>query len=199
MEREKYNFIGSPARATRPVTGAHWSSPFAIMIVPAGPSAPSLTSPTNGASINDDTPAFAWGANSDPLVTYNIQISASSTFDPLTKEADDLTSAAYTPTHLEDGKYYWRVRGKSKYGIYGGWSAVRYFNLDTIRPAAPALVNPISGTVVNEIPVFSWTTSTDWKAYQFAYSLSDNLVGTDSEDYIYVSRRVDHQLHHTRH
>ena len=66
-------------------------------------------------------------------MTYNIQISASSTFDPLTKEADGLTSAAYTSAHLDDGKYYWRVRGESKYGIYGGWSAVRYFNLDTVR------------------------------------------------------------------
>ncbi len=167
-----------------------WSAPFSIMIVPAAPGGPGLTSPANGAASNDDTPQLTWSQVSGAY-SYNVQLSLSSTFDPLAESADDLAEANYTAGPLEDGKYYWRVRCKSIYGIYGSWSSVRNFTLDTVSPDAPALVSPISGAKVNDVPAFTWSAVTGATAYQFAYSLSDNAAAA-----IYLSDELT-TLSHT--
>jgi Subtilisin-like serine proteases len=164
-----------------------WSSPFRIMSVPAGPAAPALSSPSNGAYLNDKTPEFTWVANTNPEVTYQIQISTNSGFSSILQETDNLTTAAYVSAHLDDGKYYWRVRGKSKYGIYGGWSSIRYFRIDTERPEAPDLVSPVSGARTVGEPIFAWSAVSGATAYQLALSLSDNLKGSESNEYIYIS------------
>jgi len=160
-----------------------WSAPFSIMIVPAAPGGPGLTSPANGAIGNDDTPQLTWAEVSD--VSYHVQISTESDFDPLAQQADNLTEESFSAAHLEDGKYYWRVRCKSEYGIYGGWSSLRYFTIDTLSPSAPTLLSPVSGAKAYVVPSFYWNAVSGAAAYQFAYSLSDDPAAA-----IYLSGEI---------
>jgi hypothetical protein len=68
---------------------------------------------------------------------YDVQLSTSSGFSPLSREATDLDVLTYTPEALPEARYYWRVRAKNENGTAGAWSSTRYFTVDTSAPAAP--------------------------------------------------------------
>ena len=158
-----------------------WSAAYTVMVVPPGPNGPTLTSPSYGALVNTDTPELTWTAVTDALA-YQVQLSSTYSFDTILESSADLTELTYTAGPLDDAKYYWRVRSKSEYGIYGSWSAVRNFTVDTSKPDAPVLINPVSGAQSAGMPIFSWGSVTDAEAYQFEYGLSDN-----NAEYIYRS------------
>ncbi len=166
-----------------------WSSSFIVIVVPDGPAAPTLTSPAYGAEINTNTPGLVWTLVTD-AVAYQIQLSDTYNFATITESADDLTEASYTAGSLGEGKHYWRVRSKSEYGIYGSWSAVRNFTVDTINPDAPVLISPVSGAHSTGMPIFSWSIVADAEAYQFEYSLSNN-----SAEYVYRSEELTGTSH----
>jgi subtilisin family serine protease len=158
-----------------------WSSSFVVTVVPNGPDGPTLTSPTYGALVNTDTPELTWTAVTD-AVAYQVELSSTYAFDTVLESSGDLTELSYTAGPLDDAKYYWRVRSKSEYGIYGSWSAVRNFTVDTSKPVAPELISPVSGAQSAGMPIFSWGSVADAEAYQFEYGLVDN-----GEEYIYRS------------
>ena len=194
MEREEQYYWFARARDAAGNWSA-WSSPFRIMSVPAGPAAPALSSPSNGAYLNDDTPAFSWAEVAAALGGYNIQIAENSSFSPVLESADELMDESYTAGPLEDGRYYWHVRSKSQYGIYGSWGSIRYFIIDTVSPEAPSLISPVSGARTVGEPMFAWGAVSGATAYQLALSLTDNLKGTNSEDYVYISDELSVTSH----
>ncbi len=158
-----------------------WSSSFVVTVVPPGPAGPTLTSPTYGEFLNTSTPELDWTAVSG-AVAYQVELSSTYAFDTVLESSGDLTELTYTAGPLGDAKYYWRVRSKSEYGIYGAWSAVRNFTVDTSKPVAPELISPVSGAQSAGMPIFSWGSVADAEAYQFEYGLVDN-----GEEYIYRS------------
>ena len=158
-----------------------WSSSFVVTVVPPGPDGPTLTSPTYGALVNTGVPELIWTAVTG-AVAYQVELSSTYAFDTVLESSGDLTELSYTAGPLDDAKYYWRVRSKSEYGIYGSWSVVRNFTIDTSKPVAPELTSPVSGAQSAGMPIFSWGSVTDAQAYQFEYGLSDN-----SAEYVYRS------------
>ena len=167
-----------------------WSAAFTFTVVPPGPDAPTLTSPTFGEDINTNTPELLWTAVAD-AAAYQIQLSSSYDFAVITETADDLPDASYTAGPLTEGKHYWRVRSKSVYGIYGSWSAIRNFTVDTVNPVAPTLQGPINGAQVIGMPVFYWSAVDDAMAYQFEYGTDEN----NPDDYVYRSDELDSTSH----
>ena len=126
---------------------------------------------------------------------YNIQIADNSSFSPVLESADELMDESYTAGPLDENKYYWHVRSKSQYGIYGGWSSIRYFVIDKTSPEAPSLISPVSGARTVGEPVFARGAVSGATAYQLALSLTDNLKGTNSEDYVYISDELSVTSH----
>jgi hypothetical protein len=102
-----------------------WSTVRSVRIKFAGPT---LTSPSNGATVSDLIPTFTWDAVNG-ATNYTIQVSKNSTFSPLVF-SKTATSPTYTHTaNLQAGiTYYWRVRvrGPNTYGP-GDWSQVFTF------------------------------------------------------------------------
>lgn len=76
------------------------------------------------------TPLLTWGI-SDGAVSYEVQVSASSTFLPLVFTNNQITSDSVTLTALADGVYFWRVRAKGGNGVWSTWSEPQSFFIQT--------------------------------------------------------------------
>lgn len=102
------------------------------------PHTPSLISPTNGASMTDNTPLFDWSDVTDPSgVTYDLSIARDGGFVSIVLSKNGLTASTYTLTPAEAlvaGKYYWRVRAVDGAGNVGSWSENWSF---TVSPPSP--------------------------------------------------------------
>ncbi|MCZ7539803.1 MAG: M6 family metalloprotease domain-containing protein [Anaerolineae bacterium] len=117
---------------------------------------PSLLSPVNGSTTNDNTPTFTWGAVTG-ATSYRIQASTSATFASTVINSTK-SGTTHTPaTALADGLYYWRAQAKGADGIWGLWSAVWTVTVDTVKPAKPTLLSPVKDDLVTtNLPSFDW-------------------------------------------
>ncbi|MFA5401208.1 MAG: right-handed parallel beta-helix repeat-containing protein [Dehalococcoidia bacterium] len=138
---------------------APWSTIRSFTNSPAGPPAPVLTAPTDGATVSGSSVTFQW--NATPGVTNNaIQVSTSPTFSTLfhynyTRGA---TTIKYKDFPANGTTYYWRAASYNDSG-WGDWSASRSFinNPGGITPVAPALQAPADGAIVSGSSVtFQW-------------------------------------------
>lgn len=93
------------------------------------PSAPALASPSDGATLATDTPAFDWGDVSDPSgVTYRIQIDNDPDFSSPEADESGLTLSEFTlTTTLAEGDYVWRVKVTDGAGNSSEWPQVWSF------------------------------------------------------------------------
>ena len=106
------------------------------------PSAPELSSPTDGSSSCNRRPQFQWqqvaGAEQ-----YRIRISHGDTSSTVIQT--DVEETSYTPsTDLAPGTYFWLVRAYDGCG-WSSWSAEWWFTILS-PPPAPALTLPADGT-----------------------------------------------------
>jgi hypothetical protein len=111
------------------------------------PLAPTLKAPAAGAFLRVKDVDFDWTdvVNADH---YQLQISKTTAFkEPLVADIDNPEPGdqPFTVPDLPDGLYYWRIRAIDEVGVAGSWSVTRSFTVDTIAPAAPALVAPLAG------------------------------------------------------
>jgi large repetitive protein len=157
-------------------------------ISPVAPPAPTLSAPAT--FTNDTTPVFNWNAVSSAsgaIVTgYELQISMSNNFAVLVG-GNTITIAGQSSVSYEwvselptsTGQvYYARIRAVNSLNVYGNWSAVRNFTLDTTAPSVPVLTAPANNsTVATLTPTFIWTTVPGVARYEIRYSTSPNLVG----------------------
>ena len=126
---------------------------------------PLLLSPADGSATNDNTPTFAWQTVAG-ATSYRIQASQRADFSSLAVNATR-SSTTYTPgTALADGLYYWRVQAKGADGIWGLWSDVWTVTIDTVKPAKPTLLSPVSGAILSTgQPAFDWSDVADAAYY----------------------------------
>jgi hypothetical protein len=102
------------------------------------PSTPSLISPTNDASMTDNTPLFDWSdVNDQSGVTCDLSIARDAGFVSTALLKNGVTTSTYTLISAEalvTGKYYWRVRAVDGAGNVGSWSENWSF---TVSPTLP--------------------------------------------------------------
>jgi nitrogen fixation protein FixH len=149
--------------------GAYTSS-WRLVVDTVAPGSPTLSSPGNGASTNDNTPTFTWGNATDAspssgLASHTLQYSKDQTFATGVTTVTGLGSSYTVPSGspLSDGTWYWRVRGVDFAGNTGSWSATNYvIIIDTVVPGAPILSSPTTGSATsNSRPTFAWSAATD--------------------------------------
>jgi LasA protease len=106
------------------------------------PGTPVLVSPTGVISVNNVT--FKWNATY-AVVNYRIQIATDATFATPLVSALTGTQASYSITMLNDGTYYWRVRGEN-FSNLGPWAVTGSFIKRTITstPTSTATVTATS-------------------------------------------------------
>ena len=175
-----------------------WSSTWSFTIL-STPSAPSLSSPSNGSSTSDTTPDFDWSSVSE-ATSYRIQVDNNSNFS--SPEIDTtVLSSNYTPgSALSPDIYYWRVQASNSCGT-GPWSSVVWeltIETDCPQPPAPSLTSPSnSSNTNNDTPTFDWDAATDSDEYQIQvdnnsdFSSSEIDETTTSTDYTPASGLSD--------
>ncbi len=110
---------------------------------PPTPSAPTLLSPANQATVAQPI-TFDW-TNAANAVSYTIQIDNSSNFTTPLTFSQTVSVSQITIGGLPAQQLWWRVRGRNSAGVFGPFSSSRRF---TAQPAAASLssvsVNPNS-------------------------------------------------------
>ena len=145
------------------------------------PTAPVLTSPSNGAGGQGTSVMLRWGTV-DTAVSYTVQVSTGSDFSALTVNQAGITSASYAVNGLTTGiTYYWQVSATSAANSTGPWSAIWSFSTPAV-PAPPTLTSPANGAVGQAASVtLHWGTVNTATSYTVVLSTASNFsVFTDS-------------------
>ncbi|MFH0832703.1 MAG: hypothetical protein V1900_03230, partial [Candidatus Aenigmatarchaeota archaeon] len=105
------------------------------------------------------TVVFNWSSASDSgcagFSNYTIQIANKSDCTGLLYESNQ-TASNYT-VNLSNGVYYWRVRGKDRYGNDGSWSNCR--NLDVYDNLSISINAPVENQIVHKGTIASLTST----------------------------------------
>jgi|GEM_PF-2711645 len=155
---------------------------FSIIYDTQKPSAPVLSSPANGATINDVRPTLQWNAASDSgsgIKGYTLQVSPNDSFigtGTITKA--NLTSTYYTITsgeQLNEDTYYWRVYAVDNAGNISLSSSIRSFNVFPV----PNLISPANNITTNDsTPLFKWSSVPYASSYTLQISESSSFETT---------------------
>jgi len=179
-----------------------WSSVWSFTVDTIAPAAPTLLTPIDGLTDNDNTPYFNWNIVVDG-VEYQIQIDITDSF--LSTLVDTLVvENEYNHTSaLGDGLHYWRVRAKDAAGNWGSWSASRTFTIDTTGPDAPSLVSPSHGETLttDNTPMMLWDVSVGAVEYEILIDndldfLSPNVAATSDNPFYNVDTALDNALYY---
>lgn len=141
------------------------------------PAAPTLRSPSNGATNQSLTPTLAWYSVTG-ATSYRLQVSTSSTFATSEVDLAGITTTSVGVSGLTAGTtYYWRVLAANANGE-GPWSSARRFTTAAPKPpAAPRLLSPSSNaTNVSQSPTLSWNASTGATSYNLQVSTSSTFA-----------------------
>lgn len=115
---------------------SNYSSPFnftTLTVIPA-PSAPSIISPSSGATGISLSPTLTWSQVST-AASYNLQISTSSSFTNPVVSQTGITGTSYSASFLSaNTKYYWRVSATNTGGT-SSYATAEFTTLNvTINP-----------------------------------------------------------------
>ncbi len=163
--------------------------------------APTLHSPSNGATIIDDTPVLDWNYVSDSI-RYRIQVDNNADFSSM--EFNEITDVGtgYTTyiecDHLNDDTYYWRVRSYNEWGFWSVWSSEWHFTLDSTGPNPPTLYSPSYGsTIYDSTPYLDWGPSSTAVLYKLQVADNSGFTGantiTTSNTYCYWSSALSNR------
>ncbi len=169
-------------RASNTAGNSPWSSKrsFTTELAPVTPpEAPTLVSPSDGATGVTVSPTLTWnsvnGADS-----YRLQVATDASFANVIFSQSGLTGTSHQVTGLDNEvQYHWRVQASNAGGA-GPWSAGRNFTTEqapVTQPTAPMLVNPQDRATGEGIKLtFTWNTSSGADTYHLQVSTSKKFV-----------------------
>ena len=168
-----------------------FSSVRNFVIDTVAPARPSLDSPATGSVISyqtDPTPHdvdLSW-LDTTSTDEWQIQVSDnpdfnSLEFDTILPDVSGVAVHQFTVLNLDDGIYYWRVRGIDIAGNEGEWSYAWSFSIDTTGPDAPILNDPSHEAMINDNkPDLSWNYDSDVILYEIVILQFSPLGGSET-------------------
>ncbi len=159
-----------------------YSSTWNFATITAAPAAPTLVSPSNGATGQPTTLTLSWNASSGAS-TYRLQVSTSSTFATTVVDDSTLATTSRQVSGLTNTTtYYWRVNAKNTGGT-SAYSSTWNFATITAAPAAPTLVSPSNGATGQPTTLtLSWNASSGASTYRLQVSTSSTFATTIVND-----------------
>jgi hypothetical protein len=159
-----------------------YSTRWSFTTIAGAPSAPTLSSPANGATGVPTSPTLSWNASSG-ATSYHLQVSTNSGFSTTVVDQSGITGTSYGVTGLTDGTtYYWRVNATNAGGT-STYSAPWSFTTSAAGgnlPAAPTLASPLNGaTGISPSPTLTWNISSGATSYQLQVSTNSSFSTID--------------------
>jgi subtilisin family serine protease len=143
------------------------------------PSAPSLTSPTDGATVSGTSVTFQWNASSGATNYWLVVQKVSDNSILINKAVGNVTSSVESGFPNDGTQYRWLAAAGNSAG-WGSASATRTFTNGTAVtiPSAPSLTSPVDGATVSGTSVtFQWAASSGATNYWLVVQkVSDNSV-----------------------
>ncbi len=152
-----------------------WSSTGMFTTVYDIPPVPVPATPVDGATAVPVSTTLTWAAATG-ATTYNLQVSASSSFTSYIADLTGLAAVSYAIASLDYGTvYYWRVSATNLSGT-SAWSPPRSFTTVQAPPAVPTLVSPASDAagVAMNVP-FVWNVAARAATYTLQVSTSSSF------------------------
>jgi hypothetical protein len=162
-----------------------YSSTWWFIVDTIAPTVPTITSPLNGTTIPYDEPTLSWIDDTD-VYQYHVQMSNTSDFSYLLLDQAQMDNYYVFVDHLDEGQWFWRVRGRDYAFNYCNWTSAN-FTIDITAPGIPVLENPDNlATIGDSEPLLDWS-SIDATLYQLQVSsimnfstLTYNVTTVDS-------------------
>ena len=147
---------------------------------PAGPPAPPLVAPANDTTNQFVPVTLSWGSVAF-AVSYNMQVSATSSFSSTVFEQAGYTSDTVTVGALVNSTtYYWHVNAANGSGT-GTWANAWRFTTVEAAPAAPVPATPVNGAAdQGTILTVGWTASTGATSYEVQIATESAFAATVS-------------------
>ena len=138
------------------------------------PTAPAQSLPVDASTGVAVLSNLTWNSTNG-AASYTLQISANSSFSSFIYNISGLTNTTQKVIGLNPlSIYYWRVNATNTAGT-STWSLVWSFTTAGPSPAAPLLLSPISGSIINSSPLsLSWIVSSGAVSYTLQVS-ADSL------------------------
>ncbi len=169
------------ANATNTAGTSAWSSvwSFTTIVAVVPPAAPTLSTPTNGATGQATSLTLSWGAVTG-AASYGVQVSTVSTFASTISSLTGLAAASTAVGGLSyDATYYWRANATNGAGT-SVWSSIWDFTTLS-APAAPALSAPANGATGQATSLtLSWGAVTGAASYGVQVSTVSTFASTIS-------------------
>jgi len=123
--------------------------------------APTLSTPTDGAVINNRYPMLQWN-NVINAEEYEVVVDNSNDFSHPEFNLRNICGTECTTSELNSGIYYWKVRATG-----GPWSTVWHFEIDIEGPKPPNLEKPDNGSSISDkTPYFEWSNVSNAVMYE---------------------------------
>lgn len=135
---------------------------------------PTLISPVNNLTVTS-IPTFTWQAVAG-ATGYNILIDDEPTVkSPYAKTPYYPTNPSYSPQTLNPGTYYWQVKAKDSSGVYGNFSSIWSFTLQSTSSSP----SPTPTPTPTPSPTQSSTSSTSTSTSSFTISNVPSQTNSD--------------------
>jgi len=175
-----YYWMAAAVNPANP-NGIAWSGvwSFTTASPTLAPSAPSLTSPTNGVGNQSiSSLGLSWGTSAG-ATSYEVEVATSNAFSSTVFDQAGATLTSATVTHglTNNVTYYWRANASNSGGT--SWSAAWSFTTIVAAPGVPVLSSPSNGSTGQlTSPTLSWSTATGAASYIVLVSTSSTFATT---------------------
>lgn len=145
-----------------------WSASWTFTVLPPAPVAPTLMSPTDASTHNQDV-TFSWNSVAD-ATEYYLDYSG-----PVSGNSGWGTSTNFQVTALPGGDYTWWVKSRNA-GGESSPSASWTFTVQpsVVAPVAPILLSPANGGTTGADFTFTWNSMDNAADYYAEYSGASN-------------------------
>ncbi|HEY6191176.1 MAG TPA: YCF48-related protein [Bacteroidota bacterium] len=157
------------AKSTNGTSG--WSSVFSFTTLPLAPGAFSLSSPSNGATVQPVSGTLSWGSSAN-ATGYDVYLGT--TNPPTTVVSTNQAGTSYSYSLLSNGTtYYWNVVAKNGGGNTSATGGPWSFATAVAAPAVPVPSLPANGATNQPTSLsMSWAASAGAASYRVQVSTS---------------------------
>jgi hypothetical protein len=156
----------------------NWSNTQCATVDTTPPPVPNLISPTDGATLTDNTPTFSWSSVTG-ATGYIWMLDDDSSMQS-TVDSAIVYGTSYTPSPIPDGTYYWAVESFDAADNHSTLSSPRSLTINTASVPPTPTLHPISNPEWDGTYTVSWSSVSSATSYELQERFNSGSWSTTS-------------------